>query len=62
MAQAFQTLVVSQRGAGVAQITMARPQVFNAFDEVMIGELDAAFTQLSQDPHCLLYTSDAADE
>ncbi len=51
MAQAFQTLVVSQRGAGVAQITMARPQVFNAFDEVMIGELDAAFTQLSQDPH-----------
>ncbi len=51
MAQAFQTLVVSQRGAGVAQITMARPQVFNAFDEVMIGELDDAFTQLSQDPH-----------
>jgi methylglutaconyl-CoA hydratase len=35
----------------VAQITMARPQVFNAFDEVMIGELDDAFTQLSQDPH-----------
>jgi methylglutaconyl-CoA hydratase len=51
MANAFQTLVVSQRGAGVAQITMSRPQVFNAFDEVMIGELDAAFTQLSQDPH-----------
>ena len=51
MADAFQTLVVSQRGAGVAQITMSRPQVFNAFDEVMIGELDAAFTQLSQDPH-----------
>lgn len=50
MANAFQTLVVSQRGAGVAQITMSRPQVFNAFDEVMIGELDAAFTQLSQDP------------
>ena len=51
MANAFQTLVVSQRGAGVAQITMSRPQVFNAFDEVMIGELEAAFTQLSQDPH-----------
>jgi methylglutaconyl-CoA hydratase len=30
---------------------MARPKVFNAFDEVMIGELDDAFTQLSQDPH-----------
>ena len=49
MSQSFQTLVISQRGAGVAQITMSRPQVFNAFDEVMIGELDAAFTQLSQD-------------
>jgi len=33
MSHAFQTLVVSQRGAGVAQITMARPQVFNAFDK-----------------------------
>ena len=49
MANPFQTLVITQRGAGVAQITMSRPQVFNAFDEVMIGELDAAFTQLSQD-------------
>jgi methylglutaconyl-CoA hydratase len=49
MSQSFQTLVISQRAAGVAQITMSRPQVFNAFDEVMIGELDTAFTQLSQD-------------
>jgi methylglutaconyl-CoA hydratase len=49
MSQTFETLVIRQRGAGVAQITMSRPQVFNAFDEVMIGELDAAFTQLSQD-------------
>ncbi len=49
MSQAFQTLAISLRSSGVAQITMSRPQVFNAFDEVMIGELDAAFTQLSQD-------------
>ena len=42
-------LLISQRGAGVAQITMARAAVFNAFDETMIGELDAAFAQLSQD-------------
>ena len=49
MNQAYETLVISQRGAGVAQITMSRPQVFNAFDELMIGELDAAFEQLSQD-------------
>ena len=42
-------LLISQRGAGVVQITMARAAVFNAFDETMIGELDAAFAQLSQD-------------
>ncbi len=35
---------------GVAQVTMARPAVFNAFDEAMIGELDAAFAQLEADP------------
>ncbi|WP_310625468.1 enoyl-CoA hydratase-related protein [Limnohabitans sp.] len=29
---------------------MSRPQVFNAFDEHMIADLDAAFTHLSQDP------------
>jgi hypothetical protein len=34
---------------GVAQVTMARPAVFNAFDEAMIGELDAAFAQLAGD-------------
>jgi methylglutaconyl-CoA hydratase len=45
----FQTLSVSLRRPGVAQVTMARPAVFNAFDEAMIGELDAAFAELSQD-------------
>jgi methylglutaconyl-CoA hydratase len=49
MADSIQTLVISERSPGVAQITMARPQVFNAFDEVMIGQLDAAFSRLSQD-------------
>ena len=43
------TLHVSHRSQGVAQITMARAAVFNAFDEAMIGELDAAFAQLSDD-------------
>lgn len=42
-------LSISELGAGVAQITMARPAVFNAFDEAMIGELDAAFAQLTDD-------------
>lgn len=43
------TLKISTRGAGVAQVTMARPAVFNAFDEAMIAELDAAFAQLAGD-------------
>jgi methylglutaconyl-CoA hydratase len=42
-------LEISQRGAGVTQITMSRPDVFNAFDEAMIGELDAAFDTLIAD-------------
>ena len=47
---AMLTLRIETRGPGVAQITMARPAVFNAFDEAMIGELDAAFAQLAADP------------
>ena len=43
------SLHVHTRRPGVAQLTMARPEVFNAFDEVMIGELDAAFAQLIED-------------
>lgn len=42
-------LEISERGPGVAQITMARPDVFNAFDEAMIGELDEAFDRLAAD-------------
>ena len=45
----FQTLKITARAPGVAQITMSRPQVFNAFDEAMIGELDRAFAQLVGD-------------
>ena len=44
------TLTVSRRAPGVAQVTMARPDVFNAFDEAMISELTSAFTQLADDP------------
>ncbi|MBL8305623.1 MAG: enoyl-CoA hydratase/isomerase family protein [Rubrivivax sp.] len=43
------TLTITTRRPGVAQVTMNRPEVFNAFDEAMIGELDAAFTQLIAD-------------
>jgi methylglutaconyl-CoA hydratase len=45
----METLQISTRRPGVAQVTMARPAVFNAFDEAMIGELDAAFAQLIAD-------------
>jgi len=46
----FDTLVITPRAPGVAQVTMSRPTVFNAFDEVMIGELDTAFARLVEDP------------
>lgn len=45
----YTTLAVHQRAVGVAQITMSRPAVFNAFDEAMIAELDCAFTELAAD-------------
>jgi methylglutaconyl-CoA hydratase len=43
------SLTVSLRQPGVAQLTMSRPAVFNAFDEAMIAELDTAFAQLATD-------------
>ncbi len=43
-------VTVSIRAEGVAQVTMSRAAVFNAFDEAMIAELDAAFEKLSLDP------------
>ena len=43
------SLSISRRGAGVARVTMSRPALFNAFDEAMIAELDAAFAQLGDD-------------
>lgn len=48
-ARHYNTLTIHQRAAGVAQVTMARPEVFNAFDEAMIAELDSVFAQLADD-------------
>lgn len=45
----WQSLRITTRAPGVAQVTMARPEVFNAFDETMIGELGAAFIALESD-------------
>lgn len=44
-----ETLEINRRGEGVAQILMSRADVFNAFDEAMIAELDAAFDSLIAD-------------
>ncbi len=48
-APVYSTLTLHLRAPGVAQVTMARPAVFNAFDETMIAELDAVFTELAND-------------
>jgi methylglutaconyl-CoA hydratase len=42
-------LTIARRSPGVAQVTMSRVEVFNAFDEAMIAELDAAFAALIAD-------------
>ena len=42
-------LEVSRRRAGVAQVTMSRADVFNAFDEAMIAEIDSTFDRLIAD-------------
>lgn len=46
----MKTLDISCDAAGVARVTMARPEVFNAFNEAMIADLDAAFAELGEDP------------
>ncbi len=42
-------LEVSRRRTGVAQVTMSRAEVFNAFDEAMIAEIDTTFDRLIAD-------------
>jgi methylglutaconyl-CoA hydratase len=42
-------LDLDRRDHGVAVLTMNRPAVFNAFDETLIAELDAAFALLGGD-------------
>ena len=45
----YESLTLSLRAPGVMQITMSRPDIFNAFDESMIAELDEAFAQCVAD-------------
>jgi methylglutaconyl-CoA hydratase len=39
-----------ERGGGVARVTLARPDVRNAFNAELIGELAAAFRELGDEP------------
>jgi methylglutaconyl-CoA hydratase len=45
----MQTVKIEVDPRGVARVTMWRPQVFNAFDETMIAELDAGLAQVISD-------------
>lgn len=45
----LQTLRVEVTPDRIGRVEMVRPEVFNAFDEVMIRELDEAFHRLSED-------------
>jgi len=49
MTSGYQSLQVDVRGSA-AVVTMARERVRNAFNESMIEELDAAFSELGADP------------
>ena len=45
----METLRITRNEAGVVDVRMARPEVFNAFDERMIEELARVFAGLGQD-------------
>jgi methylglutaconyl-CoA hydratase len=49
-ASPYQTLTVATDARGVTRVTLNRPDVMNAFDETMIGELAATFEQLASAP------------
>ncbi|MBK5257719.1 MAG: enoyl-CoA hydratase/isomerase family protein [Vicinamibacteria bacterium] len=55
---AFTTLLVEKRDDGIAVITVNRPDKLNALNAVVIGELDAAITELDldQDVRALIVT------
>ena len=46
----METLQIARNESGVVDVRMARPEVFNAFDERMIEELAQAFAELGGDP------------
>lgn len=43
------TITIDRDDLGVTTITLNRPEVHNAFDEIMIGELHQCFAELNED-------------
>ncbi|RJF95613.1 enoyl-CoA hydratase-related protein [Noviherbaspirillum saxi] len=56
----YQTLKLGTDARGVTRITLAREKTLNAFDEVMITELTAAFTAMAQSPHTRVVVLEAS--
>jgi methylglutaconyl-CoA hydratase len=54
------TLTITEPSRHVAQITMSRPEVRNAFNDEVIAELTAAFMQLGarEDVRCIVLAAD----
>ncbi len=48
----YQYLTLTTDSRGVSSLVMNRPQLANAFDEVMIAELIDALESLARDPAC----------
>ncbi|MCW3016692.1 MAG: Enoyl-CoA hydratase, partial [Solirubrobacterales bacterium] len=46
----FTSLTIEVSGDGVAQLTLARPELMNRFDDLLHVELTAAITQLRGNP------------
>jgi methylglutaconyl-CoA hydratase len=50
MMKKYTTLILKDRAPGVLEIEMSRPEVFNAFDETMIEEMQDAFEVANNNP------------
>lgn len=50
MPATYQWITINRAPAAVAWVSLARPELHNAFNDVMIAELQQAFTVLGQDP------------
>jgi methylglutaconyl-CoA hydratase len=56
----FETLIVEQNNDGLVSVTLNRPEIHNAFNEVMIAELTEFFEQSGVDPSVQVITLQGA--